>query len=156
MMVQMVNSFNGLIQDVFPGIRVEEIDYKILTDNIIKTLEEMKLEKIPTQIKKILELYAALQQRMGVVLVGPSGCGKTVLLNVLHGALKKMGNSVVRHVMNPKALERSVLLGYMDNDTRVCASHLLPSSHIQTAFGISVMVMLISLIDTHRNGLMVY
>ena len=40
------------------------------------------------------------------------------MLNVLHTALGKMGNPIVRHVMNPKALERSKLLGRMDNDTR--------------------------------------
>ena len=40
------------------------------------------------------------------------------MLNVLHTALGKQGKAVVRHVMNPKALERSKLLGKMDNDTR--------------------------------------
>jgi hypothetical protein len=33
------------------------------------------------------------------------------MLNVLHLALKKLGKKVVRHVMNPKALEREKLLG---------------------------------------------
>jgi dynein heavy chain 2 len=40
------------------------------------------------------------------------------MLNVLHNAVGKMGTPIVRHVMNPKALERSKLLGKMDPDTR--------------------------------------
>ncbi len=50
------------------------------------------------------------------------GCGKSTMLAVLHRALGKMGGGggkgggkkapqIVRHIMNPKALEREKLLG---------------------------------------------
>jgi len=110
--------FLGLINDVFPGCGTEDIAYKELEMAIRASVAEMKLESIDSQVKKILQLHEALHQRMGVVVVGPSGCGKTVMLNVLHSALKKLGKTVVRHVMNPKALEREKLLGHMDMDTR--------------------------------------
>lgn len=120
--------FNALINDVFPGIEDDEIDYKDLEAAIRSALDELELEQVDSQIKKILQLNEALQQRMGVVVVGPSGCGKTVMLNVLHLALKKLGQSVVRHVMNPKALEREKLLGHMDHDTREWFDGVLTAS----------------------------
>lgn len=53
------------------------------------------------------------------------------MLNVLHTALGKMGNHIVRHVMNPKALERSKLLGRMDNDTREWTDGVLTAASRQ-------------------------
>lgn len=110
--------FKALINDVFPGVDAEDIDYKELEAAIRSAIDDLKLLQSDVQVAKILQLHEALNQRMGVVVVGPSGCGKTVMLNVLHLALKKLGQTVVRHVMNPKALEREKLLGYMDHDTR--------------------------------------
>ena len=49
--------------------------------NIIKmvfwfqVLEVRHLQPVASQVLKILQLYEALRQRMGCVLVGPSGCG---------------------------------------------------------------------------------
>jgi dynein heavy chain 2, cytosolic len=55
---------------------------------------------------------------MGVVLVGPSGCGKTTIWKVLQSSLKKMGQEIKVFIMNPKAVTRKSLLGYMNHDTR--------------------------------------
>ena len=110
--------FNALLSDVFPGSRITEIDYSQLQSAIEATLTDMKLERVDKQVKKIIQLYEAAHQRMGVVLVGPSGCGKSTMLTVLEAAMKRLGQRVVRHVMNPKAMERQKLLGWMDYDTR--------------------------------------
>jgi len=110
--------FQGLISDVFPGCKSEALDYGVLSQHIRDAITELKLELVESQVAKILQLHEALNQRMGVVIVGPSGAGKSVMLNVLHAALAKKGQQIVRHVMNPKALERNKLLGKMDNDTR--------------------------------------
>ncbi len=110
--------FRLLLRDVFGQVEDEEIAYTKLETAIRAVLTERKLEVVASQIKKILQLYEALNQRMGVVVVGPSGCGKSLMLDVLHGALAKMNQKVVRHVMNPKALDREKLLGKMDVDTR--------------------------------------
>jgi len=67
--------FNGLIGDVFPQMKDEDIDYGQLTAVIRTAIEELKLEYVESQVRKILQLYEALNQRMGVVIVGPSGCG---------------------------------------------------------------------------------
>ena len=110
--------FNALLSDVFPGVRVQEIDYAKLTAAVHAALDELKLERVDKQVNKIVQLFEAAHQRMGVVLVGPSGCGKSTMLQVLEVAMGRMGQRVVRHVMNPKAMERQKLLGWMDYDTR--------------------------------------
>lgn len=120
--------FNQLVNDVFPGQKVDDVDYVELEEAIRVTMQELHLEESPAQVSKILQLHAALNQRMGVVIVGPSGSGKTTILKCLHGALAKLGKSVVRHVMNPKALDRTKLLGHMDQDTREWFDGVLTAS----------------------------
>ncbi|CUG87914.1 dynein heavy chain, putative [Bodo saltans] len=110
--------FNNLISDVFPGIDIREIQYEELRPAIVESIKELKLQLIETQVLKILQLYEALQQRMGVVLVGPSGSGKSTLLKILRKALQRLNVTVPMYVMNPKAMPRHQLLGYMDMDTR--------------------------------------
>lgn len=120
--------FTGLINDVFPNLKIDEIDYTELVNAIKQSLSELKMEVVDTQIKKILQLHASLNQRMGCVIVGPSGCGKSVMLNVLHRSLERLGQKIKRHVMNPKALERHALLGHMDHDTREWTDGVLTKS----------------------------
>jgi dynein heavy chain 2, cytosolic len=110
--------FQGLLRDIFPGVESREITYGELEAAVKSAVEALGLQPIPSQQKKALQLYEALQQRTGVVLVGPSGSGKSTLLNILRKALEKMQITVPLHVMNPKAMPRHRLLGYMDPDTR--------------------------------------
>ncbi|RNF09395.1 cytoplasmic dynein 2 heavy chain 1 isoform X1 [Trypanosoma rangeli] len=110
--------FNNLVADVFPGVPIKEIDYADLHPAIVESVKELKLQLVESQVQKILQLYEALKQRMGVVLVGPGGSGKSTLLRVLRRALQRLGVSVPLYVMNPKAMPRTQLLGHMDNDTR--------------------------------------
>lgn len=110
--------FNNLISDVFPGVEVREIQYDELRPAIVESIKELKLQLVEAQVRKILQLYEALNQRMGVVLVGPSGSGKSTLLKILRKALQRLGTSVPMYVMNPKAMPRNQLLGHMDMDTR--------------------------------------
>ena len=110
--------FNNLVSDVFPGIDVREIQYKDLRPAIVESIKDLKLQLVEAQVSKILQLYEALNQRMGVVLVGPSGSGKSTLLKILRKAMQKLGVTVPLYVMNPKAMPRNQLLGHMDMDTR--------------------------------------
>ena len=59
------------------------------------------------QIRKALELYEQLRQRMGVVIVGPSGSGKSVVWRLLRTALNRRGQTVKDYTMNPKAMPRT-------------------------------------------------
>ncbi|KAG5501057.1 hypothetical protein GH5_04648 [Leishmania sp. Ghana 2012 LV757] len=110
--------FQGLLRDIFPGAESRDITSKELEAAVATAVKTLGLQPISAQQKKVLQLYEALQQRTGVVLVGPSGSGKSTLLSILRKALQTMQIEVPMHVMNPKAMPRRRLLGYMDADTR--------------------------------------
>ncbi|EMP37963.1 Cytoplasmic dynein 2 heavy chain 1 [Chelonia mydas] len=120
--------FDALVKDVFPGIDFKDVEYAELTTALQQVFEEANLEIINTQIKKALELYEQLRQRMGVVIVGPSGAGKSTLWQMLRTALGKTGKVVKQYTMNPKAMPRHQLLGHIDMDTREWSDGVLTSS----------------------------
>jgi len=112
--------FVKLLGDIFPGVPSEDIAHAELEAAIkeVMTNKPFSLEFDPGQVRKMLQLKEALDQRIGCLVVGPSGCGKSTLWRVLQAALVKCGQSIVTHVMNPKSMPRSRLLGEMDHDTR--------------------------------------
>ncbi|XP_074649972.1 cytoplasmic dynein 2 heavy chain 1-like [Tubulanus polymorphus] len=110
--------FDALVHDVCPGIEFREIQYDTLKQALIDVCQEMNLLEIDNQIRKCLELYEQLRQRMGVVIVGPSGSGKSTLWRILRQAMNKTGQVVKSYTMNPKAMPRTQLLGQIDMDTR--------------------------------------
>ncbi|CAD5120552.1 DgyrCDS9119 [Dimorphilus gyrociliatus] len=110
--------FEGLLTDVFPGVNFKGIEYEQLEAALKECCNEMGLDVNDTQIKKCLELFDQLSQRMGVVVVGPSGSGKSTLWKLLQSAMGKTGTVVKKYVMNPKAMPRQMLLGNIDMDTR--------------------------------------
>eukprot|EP01013_Petalomonas_cantuscygni_P031314 TRINITY_DN574_c0_g2_i1.p1 TRINITY_DN574_c0_g2~~TRINITY_DN574_c0_g2_i1.p1 ORF type:complete len:4319 (+),score=1484.83 TRINITY_DN574_c0_g2_i1:236-13192(+) len=112
------NKFNDLCNDVFPGIPVSDTRYPDLEAKIREVLAEFNLKYLDGQLLKLLQLYEATKTRMGVGIVGPSGSGKSTLLRVLRRSLQKSGDRLPWYVCNPKAVARTLLLGYMDNDTR--------------------------------------
>ncbi|NXV90779.1 DYHC2 protein, partial [Calonectris borealis] len=120
--------FDALVKDVFPGIDFKDVEYAELTTALQQVFEEANLEIISTQIKKALELYEQLRQRMGVVIVGPSGAGKSTLWRMLKTALGKTGKVVKQYTMNPKAMARHQLLGHIDMDTREWSDGVLTNS----------------------------
>ncbi|XP_059389922.1 dynein cytoplasmic 2 heavy chain 1 isoform X3 [Carassius carassius] len=120
--------FDALVRDVFPGVDFKDVEYEMLRSALLAVYEEARLEIIPSQMKKALELYEQLRQRMGVVVVGPSGAGKSTLWRMLRAALGKMGRVVKQYTMNPKAMPRQQLLGHIDMDTREWSDGVLTSS----------------------------
>ncbi|XP_013392185.1 cytoplasmic dynein 2 heavy chain 1, partial [Lingula anatina] len=110
--------FNSLLKDVFPGTEFKDIEYENLAQAIREVCKERNLVVNESQVKKALELYEQLRQRMGVVVVGPSGSGKSTLWRVLKEAMLKCGQVVKQYTMNPKAIPRTQLLGHIDMDTR--------------------------------------
>ncbi len=123
-----MKKFVALVTDVFPGVKSNDIIYEQLTRAIQEVLTEFKLDPIPNQILKIQQFYEATKQRIGAVIVGPSGCGKTTIWRVLKRAHEKLGTQVKVHVMNPKSMPRSQLLGNMNNDTREFTEGVLTAS----------------------------
>ncbi|XP_029136209.2 dynein cytoplasmic 2 heavy chain 1 [Labrus bergylta] len=120
--------FDALVRDVFSGVDFTDVEDNILMHALEQVYEEARLELIPSQLKKALELNEQLRQRMGVVIVGPSGAGKSTLWRMLRAALSKMGKVVKQYTMNPKAMPRQQLLGHIDMDTREWADGVLTHS----------------------------
>ncbi len=120
--------FEALIKDIFPGTEVKDAVYMDLETAIREALVDLKLDVLPSQIKKVVQLNENLNQRMGCVIVGPSGSGKSTLLRILKAAQAKMKQQIVVHTMNPKAMPRQQLLGHMDLDTREWFDGVLTAS----------------------------
>ncbi|CAN0042899.1 unnamed protein product [Ascophyllum nodosum] len=112
--------FLALIGDVFPGAKSSDIPGGELEEAIreVMAAKPFFLEVNDTQVRKMLQLKEALDQRMGCVIVGPSGCGKSTLWSILRNSMIKCGQAVNTHVVNPKSMPRQRLLGHMDLDTR--------------------------------------
>ena len=69
-------------------------------------------------MSKVLQLKMLLDQRIGCAIVGDSFCGKSTIWKLLKSALilnKEQDISTL--VLNPKAVSRKQLLGYLDCDT---------------------------------------
>jgi len=122
--------FLALIGDVFPGVESSDIAGGELEATIREVMQSkaFSLSIDETQIRKMLQLKEALDQRMGCVVVGPSGCGKSTVWRVLQSALIKRGQTVKTHVMNPKSMPRQQLLGEMDLDTREWSDGVLTAA----------------------------
>uniref|UniRef100_A0A671UTN4 Cytoplasmic dynein 2 heavy chain 1 n=1 Tax=Sparus aurata TaxID=8175 RepID=A0A671UTN4_SPAAU len=120
--------FDALVRDVFSGVNFTNVEDQILMHALEEVYKEARLELIPSQLKKALELNEQLRQRMGVVIVGPSGAGKSTLWRTLRAALSKTGKVVKQYTMNPKAMPRQQLLGHIDMDTREWVDGVLTHS----------------------------
>ncbi|KAK8882498.1 Cytoplasmic dynein 2 heavy chain 1 [Tritrichomonas musculus] len=111
-------AFEQIIADVFPGIKNEKVELFELRTAVSEVVKEMGLVELPHQVEKLLQMWGAINQRMGVCVVGPSGCGKTTLWTLLQKSLAKIGVKIEIEVMNPKSMPRQRLLGRVDYDTR--------------------------------------
>ncbi|VDD87207.1 unnamed protein product [Enterobius vermicularis] len=110
--------FNALVRDIFPELGDQSSEISELYEILPKCIEEMKLEVLDSQVKKVVELYEQLRQRMGVVIIGPSGAGKSTIWKILHKTLEVSGRTITLFTFNPKSMPRKKLLGHMDSDTR--------------------------------------
>ena len=113
-----IPQFNLILSDVFGNMKFDEIAYPELTEALKQSCKNLGLEYLDTQAEKVFQLYEAMRQRTGVVLVGPSGSGKSTTWNLLKNSLLKMNMTLKTHILNPKSISRFTLLGHMDLDTR--------------------------------------
>ena len=109
--------FKDLLQDVFPQTAESAGFNNDLKQRIQVTCSKMGLMSMESQVDKTIQFYEALRQRMGVVVVGPQGSGKSSVIQILKETLSKE-RSVKVHYVSPKAIDRKILLGHMDLDTR--------------------------------------
>ena len=62
--------FMGLIQDLFPGVEIPNVDYGTLQQAIQRQLVVAGLQAVPTYVSKIIQLFETMLVRHGVMLVG--------------------------------------------------------------------------------------
>ncbi|KAL5251273.1 hypothetical protein ACHWQZ_G016836 [Mnemiopsis leidyi] len=117
--------FNGIVQDLFPGVETPVLNYGDLQTAIESQITADGLQKVPVIITKIIQLYETKNSRHSVMIVGDTGSGKSVVWKVLKYALSNMWkadannpkNGVKEYPINPKALSLGELYGEFDLNT---------------------------------------
>ncbi|KAK8883373.1 Cytoplasmic dynein 1 heavy chain 1 [Tritrichomonas musculus] len=108
-----------LIDDVFPGVKPEQISQEELLDILHQEAEKVGWIDSEIWVNKIIQLYYIQQISHGFMLVGPSATGKTsartILLKVLSILDKQESES---YVINPKSVTKDTLFGCLDPVTR--------------------------------------
>ena len=116
---QDVPLFTSLFQSVFPGQQLFSVtNVDALIDALNKVCEEDAYVFEGSWTEKVLQLSQVLEVRHGVMLVGPSGTGKSSAWRSLIKALTKVdGVKGDYYVIDPKAINKSKLFGYLDPNT---------------------------------------
>ncbi|GLE04239.1 hypothetical protein PINS_up013150 [Pythium insidiosum] len=116
--------FQGLINDLFPGLDCPRVGYAALKTAIEQELENGEFrcqdDAVYTeQVDKVIQMYETMLVRHTTMIVGPTGGGKTLVLQTLAAASKVALDEVVKiFVLNPKAQPIAELYGTMDPVTR--------------------------------------
>ncbi|CAF1453141.1 unnamed protein product, partial [Rotaria magnacalcarata] len=110
---------NSLLNDVFPNATYNRPPMTRLREEIENVAKQMFLVCDKLWIEKVLQLYQITNLNHGLMLVGPTCCGKTTAWRVLLTALNRIENSDGQaHIIDPKAISKDDLYGYMDQNTR--------------------------------------
>ncbi|CAD2218708.1 Dynein heavy chain, N-terminal region 2/Hydrolytic ATP binding site of dynein motor region/AAA domain (dynein-related subfamily)/Dynein heavy chain AAA lid domain/P-loop containing dynein motor region/AAA+ lid domain/P-loop containing dynein motor region D4/Microtubule-binding stalk of dynein motor/ATP-binding dynein motor region containing protein, putative [Angomonas deanei] len=118
--------FNGIMQDLFPGVSFPKREYTELLPVIQRYMDKKKLVDVGAWVQKSIQFYETLIVRHGVMLVGWTGTGKTEIRESIASALISMceagsSNPVAQQVhqfkMNPKAVLMHELYGQLDVNT---------------------------------------
>eukprot|EP00762_Andalucia_godoyi_P000034 ANDGO_02412.mRNA.1 Dynein-1-alpha heavy chain len=119
--------FRGLINDLFPNLKVDRVRYPSLNSAVEKALQERGYQLLPEQVDKVIQLYETMLTRHTSMIVGPTGGGKTVVLQALARAQTALDVPTKLFVINPKAIKISELYGVLDPGSREWTDGLLSS-----------------------------
>ncbi|KHJ97216.1 ATPase family protein [Oesophagostomum dentatum] len=117
--------FSVLIDDIFSSVNKEMATFGDLVEPLKTASAEMNVQLTEKQLQKVFQLYEQLRQRIGVVVVGPTGSGKSTIWRILKRAQVLAGVALKTVSFNPKAMNRTKLLGHMDIDTREWSDGIL-------------------------------
>ena len=112
--------FMGLLNDLFPKL-MEEVPRRVdetFTPLIKKAAGELGYQADETFCLKITQLREIFEVRWSVFLLGPAGCGKSAVYRTLQRAQNMHGEKTIFKPINPKAVTRNELYGYLHPSTR--------------------------------------
>ncbi|GLC56009.1 hypothetical protein PLESTB_001054700 [Pleodorina starrii] len=116
--------FNGIITDLFPGVKMPEVDYASLLSALNDSCKELGIQAVEPFVAKVIQLYETTIVRHGLMLVGPTMGGKTCCYRSLQKAMTKLavaGDPKYERVrvvsLNPKSITMGQLYGEFDENT---------------------------------------
>lgn len=143
------NLFHQILLDIFSEISTISPDIGPLKRYMYAALRELRLQKCPAQLEKVLHLFNTLNIRHGVILIGPTCGGKSTVRKILQKSLSLFENeneceifdtscklhegknkvtAVDEIVISPKSCSLDELYGYLDADSAEWNDGLIASS----------------------------
>lgn len=114
--------FLGITSDLFPGVVLEQSDYTLINEGMMKACEQMNLQPKKEFLGKCIQLYETICVRHGLMVVGKSFAGKSCVIKVLQKAISSIKdhpdfNNVLTYFVNPKSITQNQLYGFSDPDS---------------------------------------
>ncbi|XP_073321620.1 dynein axonemal heavy chain 2 [Pagrus major] len=126
--------FDGIVQDLFPGVETPVTDYGQLKEAITMELYQRGLQVTPFTMTKVIQLYETRNSHHCSMLVGKTGSAKSVTWRTLQRALTALHHKgepgfqlVKEYPLNPKAMSLGELYGEIDLSTNEWADGVLSS-----------------------------
>lgn len=113
--------FAAIVQDLFPGVEIPSNDYGELQVALEEELAAAGLQKVPSFMTKVIQMFDIFNIRFGATLVGPAATGKTTVYRILAAVMtnlrvKKVSlnqefQKVRMKILNPKCISMGELYG---------------------------------------------
>ncbi|KAG7159120.1 Dynein beta chain, ciliary-like 3 [Homarus americanus] len=110
--------FMGLIGDLFPALDVPRKKDLEFEKAVKEAAVDLKLQPEDSFILKVVQLKELLEVRHSVFIIGGAGTGKTQVWRTLFRTMHNMKKKPICFDLNPKAVTRDELFGYINSATR--------------------------------------
>ncbi|EAS04067.1 axonemal dynein heavy chain (macronuclear) [Tetrahymena thermophila SB210] len=115
--------FLSITNDLFPGVKLPEIDYGKLENALKMACFSSKLQPEKNFINKCIQLFDTINVRHGLMVVGDAFSGKSSITSCLQKAISSLKGiesyvNVASYKLNPKSITSDQLYGKLDPDTK--------------------------------------